>query len=74
MFHMTNFLDCTHSCNIPFNIRTFIHSKIQIQNKFKMAEETSAALVLVLNELIDSDDEKPKRGRTRGWVQRRARG
>ena len=33
-----------------------------------MAEETSAALVLVLNELIDSDDEKPKRGRTRGWV------
>ena len=36
-----------------------------------MAEKTSAALVLVLNELMDSDDEKPTRGKTRGWVKRR---
>ena len=30
-----------------------------------MPEKTSAALVLVLNELMDSDDEKPTRGITR---------
>ena len=30
-----------------------------------MVEKTSAALVLILNELMDSDDEKPKRGKTR---------
>ena len=36
-----------------------------------MAEKTSAALVLVLNELMDSDDEKPTRGKTREWVKRR---
>ena len=28
-----------------------------------MTEKTSAALVLVLNELMDSDDEKPTRGK-----------
>ena len=36
-----------------------------------MAEKTSATLVLVLNELMDSDDEKPTRGKTREWVKRR---
>ena len=36
-----------------------------------MAEKTSAALVLVLNELMDSDDEKPTCGKTREWVKRR---
>ena len=36
-----------------------------------MAEKTSAALVLVLNQLMDSDDEKPTRGKTREWVKRR---
>ena len=36
-----------------------------------MAEKTSAALALVLNELMDSDDEKPTRGKTRAWVKRR---
>ena len=36
-----------------------------------MAEKTSAALVLAFNELIDSDDEKPTRGKTREWVKRR---
>ena len=36
-----------------------------------MAEKTSAALVLVLNELMDSDDEKPTRGKAREWVKRR---
>ena len=30
-----------------------------------MMEKTSAALVLILNELMDSDDEKPKREKTR---------
>ena len=28
-------------------------------------------LVLLLNELIDSDDEKPTRGKTREWIKRR---
>ena len=36
-----------------------------------MAEKTSAALVLVLNELMDLDDEKSTRGKTREWVKRR---
>ena len=35
-----------------------------------MVEKTSAALVLILNELMDSDDEKPKREKTREWVKR----
>ena len=34
-----------------------------------MAEKTCAALVLVLNELMDSDNKK--RGKTREWVKRR---
>ena len=33
-----------------------------------MTEKTFAVLVLVLNELMDSDDEKPTRGKTREWV------
>ena len=36
-----------------------------------MAEKTSAALVLVLNELMYSDDERPFIGKTREWVTRR---
>ncbi len=30
-----------------------------------------AVSVLLLTELIDSDDEKPHRGKTRNWVKRR---
>ena len=29
------------------------------------------AVVMVLTELVDSDDEKPVRGKTREWVKRR---
>ena len=29
------------------------------------------AAVIVLSELLDSDDEKPVRGKTREWVKRR---
>ena len=36
-----------------------------------MAEKTSAALVLVLSEMMNSDDEKPARGKTREWFKRR---
>ena len=36
---------------------------------FKM--EDIAAAVVVLSELLDSDDEKPVRGKTREWVKRR---
>ena len=35
-----------------------------------MAEKTSAALVLILNELMDSDDKKPTRGKSSEWVKR----
>ena len=28
-------------------------------------------ILSLLNELLDSDDEKPKRGKTRNWVKRR---
>ena len=35
-----------------------------------MAEKTYAALVLVLNELMDSDVEKPRRGKTREWIKK----
>jgi len=31
-------------------------------------EKRSAVLVLLLNELVDSDDEKPTRGKTREWI------
>ena len=36
-----------------------------------MTEKTSAAFALVLNKLMDSDDEKSTRGKTREWVKRR---
>ena len=29
------------------------------------------AAVIVLNEFVDSDDEKPTRGKTRKWIRRR---
>lgn len=37
---------------------------------FNMAASNSA-LVLVLAELMDSEDEKPRRGKTRDWIKRR---
>lgn len=46
--------------------KLFIH--LSIQSVFKMAE---LAAVIVLNELMDSDDEKPTRGVTREWVKKR---
>ena len=36
-----------------------------------MAESAELATLLLLNELLDSDDEKPTRGPTRDWVKRR---
>ena len=32
------------------------------------------AAVIVLNELVDSDDEKPTQGKTRKWIRRRKEG
>ena len=37
----------------------------------KMADKGEVVTVLLLNELIESDDEKPKRGKTREWIRRR---
>ena len=34
-------------------------------------EKRSAVMVMLLNELLDSDDEKPTRGKTREWIKRR---
>ena len=36
-----------------------------------MVEKTSAVLVSVLNELMDSCNEKPTSGKTREWLKRR---
>ena len=36
-----------------------------------MAEAEDIATMMILSELVDSEDEKPKRGRTRKWVKRR---
>ena len=36
-----------------------------------MEDKTSLALVVVLNELMDSDDEKPCHRKTRQWEKRR---
>ena len=47
VFHMTNFLVWTRSSNIPSNILTFIHSKLQIQNKLKMVEEIRVSSILI---------------------------
>ena len=55
--------------NVHSFINTFFYKKIF---KIKMEEKASAALVLVLNELMDSDDEKATRGKTREWVKRRS--
>ena len=43
-----------------------IHSVI-----FKMAAHKSA-VVIVLTKLVDSDDEKPRRGKTREWIKRKS--
>ena len=45
------------------------HKDISFIRILKMAD--SALMVVVLNELVDSDDEKPTRGKTRNWVKRR---
>ena len=37
--------------------------------KSKMA--TGVLLPVILSELVDSDDEKPRRGKTREWIKRR---
>lgn len=38
---------------------------------FKMDGKASMAMLAVLNELVDSEDEKITRGKTRKWVTRR---
>ena len=37
-----------------------------------MVDTHAIAQVIILNELMDSDDEKPHRGKTRQWVKRRS--
>ena len=37
------------------------------------AKKRNAVMVVLLNELVDSDDEKPTRGKTREWIKRRGR-
>ena len=59
MFERIEFLVCGTSskhCIISF-----------IREKLKM----EAATLVVLCELLDSDDEKPTRGKTRNWIKRR---
>ena len=37
-----------------------------------MVDKHTLAQVIILNELMDSDDEKTHRGKTRRWVKRRS--
>ena len=37
-----------------------------------MVDTSALAKVIILNKLMDSDDEKPHRGKTRRWVKRRS--
>ena len=37
-----------------------------------MVDTRALAQVIILNELMNSDDEKPHRGKTRWWVKRRS--
>ena len=39
--------------------------------QFKMTDAEDFANMILLNELMDSNDEKQKRGKTRKWVKRR---
>ena len=50
--------------HVFFSIHTFVPFI------FKMAAN-KCAIVIVLAELVDSDDEKPRRGKTREWIKRR---
>ena len=55
----------TDSCFIQYVSSNIACSFIR---QFKMDD---LATVIVLNELMDSDDEKPTRGKTRKWIRRR---
>ena len=66
MFDEIEFSICAAS-----SARFIKHSNVQespLISYFKMADLLS---LVVLNELMDSDDEKPQRGKTRNWIKRR---
>lgn len=53
---------------------SFIHSlahALLIHFKLNMAAAEDMLLPIILSEFADSDDEKPRRGKTREWVKRR---
>ena len=54
------FFICHASSNILYLTKKIIHSKME-----------DLASVIILSELVDSDDEKPTRGKTRQWIRRR---
>ena len=50
-----------------------LSSNIIVQHfKDKMVDTRALGQVIILNELVDSGDEKPHRGKTRRWVKRRS--
>ena len=55
-----------------FDVRIATSSNIDKIRKLqtKMAAK-EVAMVVILSELADSDDEKPTRGPTRSWIKRR---
>ena len=63
-----NFNRLKRSSNIHIThvVLSFIHSFFF----FQMAAY-KGAVVMVLTELLDSDDEKPRRGKAREWIKRR---
>ena len=48
--------------------KKFGRQKVHSFQKNKMADEREAVMVMLLNELIDSDEEKPMSGNPREWI------
>ena len=66
MFDEIGFSICVAS-----STRFIKHSNAQ-ESPFILYFEMAALVTLVvLNELMDSDDEKPQRGKTRNWIKRK---
>ena len=61
-------------CFINAFHQTFECSRESIHFIFENGRSSDTVVLnelMVLNELIDSDDEKPQRGKTRNWIKRR---
>ena len=58
-----------HSSNRFPSKQSIFERSIHLKTRWR--KRRSSTTLLLLNELLDSDDEKPTRGSTRDWVKRR---